>query len=286
MHPSEESIDDVLRYARRHGQRPTRTQIRRFQQNGLIPKPRQVGLGRGVGTEVRYPSGTGLQLVAACKANKSGSFRIARWRLWWDRWPIEASWINKDLLAHIQESQKRDRTPREVRRRLNELQLKQLRELEEGRRKGVLPESIGEKFEQLITRGFNAEFLIPLSKQSGPLPPLGDLLLMFLRLTSVQNLKIVVSESTKNGELEEVRDEVRTVLDQAEALGRFLEIMGMPRAFCRSLAKSMQSPAIDVQATVLVIWLAVRNIPTVRAIHAWVLAQLGQSSSTIEPKRE
>src|SRR5215470_6250258 len=114
MQQAEETLREVRLYARERGFRPTRAQIRRYQQNGLIEK-RTVGLGRGKGTETRYRPGTGEQLVAACKTmKKSKSFRLARWRLWWDRWPIEPRRIKEDLSVHLANSRKGRALPRSV----------------------------------------------------------------------------------------------------------------------------------------------------------------------------
>src|SRR5271169_4349201 len=118
MPQPEETLKEILRYARERGCRPSPHQIHRYQQNGLIPKPRLVGLGQGKGTEARYQHGTGAQLVAALKAAKSKSFRLARWRLWWEGWRIDSAWIKKDLFAHVANARKRPTVPRSVRRRL------------------------------------------------------------------------------------------------------------------------------------------------------------------------
>ena len=77
----EEPVDQLLRYA-------SRTQLRRYQGEGLIPRPTQRGLGRGLGTEVLYPPGTTQQLHALRAHLKKRSFAVARWCLWWDGYAV------------------------------------------------------------------------------------------------------------------------------------------------------------------------------------------------------
>src|SRR5271157_5130229 len=98
MRQAEEPVDEILKRAakRRFELRPS--QLHRYQQAGLIPSPRQVGLGRGRGTKTMYPAGTSEQLVAACVALRlKNSLKFARWHLWWNCHAIDLDHIRKDL---------------------------------------------------------------------------------------------------------------------------------------------------------------------------------------------
>jgi hypothetical protein len=100
---SEEPIEQLLAVRDPEGRKVERTQLHRYQQAGLIPKPRQKGRGQGWGTEVLYPSGSKDQLVALCRYLKEGqrSFRAALWFLWWEDYRVSTECIRSLLAEEI-----------------------------------------------------------------------------------------------------------------------------------------------------------------------------------------
>jgi hypothetical protein len=81
---AEEPRGDLVSGAAAEGFRVTRTQLRQWQQAGLLPQPRQRGLGRGKGSETLYPAGSIEQLLVICRALKNKRRRVeAAWALWW-----------------------------------------------------------------------------------------------------------------------------------------------------------------------------------------------------------
>jgi hypothetical protein len=81
---AEESRDDLVSAAAAESFHVTPTQLRQWQQAGLLPQPRQRGLGRGKGSETLYPAGSIEQLLVICRALKNKRRRVeAAWALWW-----------------------------------------------------------------------------------------------------------------------------------------------------------------------------------------------------------
>jgi len=94
---ADECVERLLRAAQEAGFSVTRAQLHRWQQAGLLPKPRQRGRGWGKGTEVLYPPGSSTQLVALCEQlQNKRSLDAACWGLWWDRYPVSEQQI-RDL---------------------------------------------------------------------------------------------------------------------------------------------------------------------------------------------
>jgi hypothetical protein len=283
MQQSEEALKQVLFYARTHGQRPTRAQLRRYQQNGLIPKPRQVGLGRAKGTEVRYPSGTAEQLVAASKAMKSKSFGIARWRLWWDGWPIDPIRIKRDLRTHIRTSQQRESVPRWIRRRLNPVQTKRFRQISGQLIAGKVMEPISGDDERLLAKGMGVEQSLVLEmRRPGfwPVSGFGNIMQMVSVTMAAETVKLTLSNATEE-ELHATRDELRAVIANADGLTNLFESVGVP-AFKR-IASGLPKLSPSEQQSALVAWLSARQSPTVRNVYA-VILQLCIQPSPINAK--
>lgn len=284
MHQSQESFADILRYARKRGHRPTRAQIHRFQQNGLIPKPEQIGLGRGRGTAVRYPAGTGAQLVAACKAIKSGSFRFARWQLWWEGFAIDVEWLKNDLLAHQKEIEKDTGVPRMVRRRLKDREVKELREFDKRVRRGNTPESLDPELERTVARGMGADFLIREFRKPGlPISGFGDLFLSWLRVLSPTNLKAAIKAATTE-ELQSTREELQAIIAAADSFHRLLKELGHARVG-KMLATAMGELTPPLQRSGIVYGLVVRKYPFARHVYETTLAICRQSLSSTPKER-
>jgi hypothetical protein len=91
---AEETVERVLGVAQEAGFEVTRAQLHRWQRQGLLPRPRQRGLGRGRGTEVLYPPGSGRQLIALCEQLQTKRSLIdACWVLWWNGYPVSEARI-------------------------------------------------------------------------------------------------------------------------------------------------------------------------------------------------
>lgn len=70
----------------------TKTQLARWHRAGLLPQPRQRGLGRGKGTSSIYPNGTGNQLRALLEIHaRERRLPFVAWKLGWEGFevPIE-----------------------------------------------------------------------------------------------------------------------------------------------------------------------------------------------------
>ncbi len=77
----------MLELVRDRGYAVTESQLARWHRAGLIPRPRQRGLGRDRGSQTVYPQGTGEQLLRLCEIHfDDGVKRLAHigWRLWWE----------------------------------------------------------------------------------------------------------------------------------------------------------------------------------------------------------
>jgi hypothetical protein len=93
--------------AARHPVSPS--QLGRLYRSGLIPAPQVRALGRGCGTESRYPPGTGARLVRVMEIHAS-EHRLTHtaWRLWWeDGGPISPP--ARKLLTTVARSCKEER---------------------------------------------------------------------------------------------------------------------------------------------------------------------------------
>jgi DNA-binding transcriptional MerR regulator len=73
----------------------TDRQLRRWRDQGLLPKPiRRVGKGRAVGSEVFYPQGTCVQLVAVVRWFEwDRRVDEVKWALWCEGFEVEPEWI-------------------------------------------------------------------------------------------------------------------------------------------------------------------------------------------------
>ena len=95
-----ELAHDLVRKARDAGFYVTTSQIARWNREGLLPKPRQSGLGRGGGSEVRYQTGTGDQLLALCGLHREyRNFEKAGWYLWLNGFSVSDRYWRTPLLS-------------------------------------------------------------------------------------------------------------------------------------------------------------------------------------------
>ena len=73
----------------------TTEQIARWNRAGLLPRLHQHGLGRGHGSEIQYPVGTGDQLIALCFFHsKFRKLSVVGWYLWLNGFEVERKyWV-------------------------------------------------------------------------------------------------------------------------------------------------------------------------------------------------
>jgi hypothetical protein len=93
-----ETARDLVLRVRGAGFDPGSDQIARWNRDGLLPKPYQYGLGRGRGSEIRYPAGTGDQLLALCRIH--AQFRklgIVGWYLWLNNYEVNEKYWRRHL---------------------------------------------------------------------------------------------------------------------------------------------------------------------------------------------
>lgn len=89
---TEIALAELLERVRRAGHAVTAEQVRRWQQAGLVPGPRQVsrGRGNGRGTVAVYPAAALAQLIALAELRrKHHELRDLAWSLWWCGFPVE-----------------------------------------------------------------------------------------------------------------------------------------------------------------------------------------------------
>ena len=83
--------DQLIAYAGRQGyEGVTEHQLVRWHKFGLLPRPHRKSLGRGRGTESRYPHAACSQLVALLALREQGTTKLEAlgWGLWWARYPV------------------------------------------------------------------------------------------------------------------------------------------------------------------------------------------------------
>jgi hypothetical protein len=100
MVTEEERREAVIHGAAAAGYGVTPLQLARWHRAGLLPKPRQHPLGRGRGTETRYPPGTLLQVVALCRLREEER-RLDRlaFQLWWEGFSIDVELVRAHLVG-------------------------------------------------------------------------------------------------------------------------------------------------------------------------------------------
>ncbi|MGH1573237.1 hypothetical protein ACRAWG_24430 [Methylobacterium sp. P31] len=109
--PDDISADALLAQLATEGIAVTRDQLSRWQREDLIPRPIQRGLGRGAGSETRYPLHACAQVRRVAELMEQyGRVDRVGWQLWWEGFDIHerhwrpalasaAKWLRK--LSHI-----------------------------------------------------------------------------------------------------------------------------------------------------------------------------------------
>jgi hypothetical protein len=93
-----ENGKQLLELAQERGYSVSTMQLARWHRAGLLPRPLQRSLGRGLGTQSLYPVGTGEQLLLLCELRKHER-RLAQlaWQIWWEGYPVDLGLIREIL---------------------------------------------------------------------------------------------------------------------------------------------------------------------------------------------
>ncbi len=96
-----ESAADLRAQAKQAGHDISPEQLARWHRAGLLPSPKQRGLGQKRGSEAVYPKGTARQLLALCALRRKDR-RLAQngWALWWQGFPVSGSYA-QDVLRDV-----------------------------------------------------------------------------------------------------------------------------------------------------------------------------------------
>jgi hypothetical protein len=97
--PADEAAERLLAVAAARGWSLTRAQLERRHRAGLIPRPRQIALGRGLGSVTVYPAGSAEQLIAGLEiGSRVRALPAVAWELWFAGRPVSMS----DIRAYLE----------------------------------------------------------------------------------------------------------------------------------------------------------------------------------------
>lgn len=295
----EETLESLLRAARNAGVRVSRDQLRRWQREGLIPRPRQRGRGRGLGTEVLYPPGSTRQLVRLCELRKQmRSHDAIGWALWWEGFPIAESRIQAQLERQLTFA---ERTRAAVKKQLIEWELDEDRDLvgvlERVAQIRLAPElgAIRRRtrrakfatFIGAILRTF-AGFPADLTKDDdasivargfGLRDPTeaGPTLKGAAAILDPRKLRRALGSATF-AEICAARDDVCAVLDVLGAVNAFVALT-MGRGPAPKVLETLASPSPADGSHMVLLWLAAKNLPQAREVYEGTLARLRSISA-------
>src|SRR5215470_16804556 len=95
-----ESKKDLLKAAKKARFEVSERQLVRWQNSGLLPRPRRRFLGRGRGSEAVYPEGATQRLLAICRIHQSDQEKrldYVLWRLWWEGHNVDIKRVRQFL---------------------------------------------------------------------------------------------------------------------------------------------------------------------------------------------
>jgi len=95
-----ESKKDLLEAAKKARFEVSERQLVRWQNSGLLQRPRRRFLGRGLGSEAVYPEGSMERLLAICRIRETyGEKRLdyVLWRLWWEGHDVDIKRVRRFL---------------------------------------------------------------------------------------------------------------------------------------------------------------------------------------------
>ena len=280
--------------ARKAGFRVSGNQLHRYQQEGLIPSPRQQHLGQGKGTETLYPPGTAEQLIELCKRLKEKrSLKEACWDMWWNGRSISERPIrtlfdqqlefvealrdqakiqldrgrvdeDRDLVAAL-DNAGRDRRPdalvARMRRRTGRENFPTFLNFAVRAAAG-LPPDLTDDDDEIVAKGYGFE-------DSREVESALD-----STKTALDPRKLREAfEAASMEDLAEVRDEVRTVLD---LLGTANELAAFATgsSLGPQLVNAFKQPRADEGCHLVLVWLSLRSTPWVRRVYSTGVSML------------
>ena len=291
--PSGERLGQVLATAG-----VTRLQLHRWQREGLLPRPRQRGLGYGRGSDVLYPAGSTKQAVAIRGLLASQrSFDYARWQLWWEGLAIPENQIRRLLEEQLRDYENHRAAVRAVLdfedapRRLTE------RELDERYRRmdeavaGRLGNKSLRQWRRRTGRDEFANFLLLVNEiATGSLGPgrgQDDVALLvkalglqktgefgalqaICRLQDPVKLRQALARATDN-DLRDARSELRALVERLSPLVDDVATM-MGRGVAE-LVKLVRAPVVPLGAQLLgmLVWLSLRESDRMMRVYPIVL---------------
>jgi len=98
MERNAESSQHLLTLAHEHGYNVSMHQLVRWHRAGLLPRPKQLMLGKAQGSQSLYPHGTSEQFLLLCTL-RTRERRLSHlaWQLWWAGYPVALSVIRKHI---------------------------------------------------------------------------------------------------------------------------------------------------------------------------------------------
>jgi hypothetical protein len=281
---AEETVEHLLAAAQEAGFEVTRDQLHRWQREGVLPRPRQRGLGRGRGTEVLYPPGSARQLVALCEQLQSKRSLIdASWVLWWNGYWVSEARI-RDLfdakavvlqrlrlkqqqgdLAPAIDKLGRGRLPHSVLRAMRRRTgadpfpgvLQSLLELGLGTFTGFTDGGV-----ESMAKSFGFPDSSGLEERLGATSPAYD-----------PGRLHEVLEASSLEDLEAARDEMRALLG---SLGGLMALMKLEisRELARAIAMALRRLPLEAGLHLVLLWLSARRSPKMRQMHSTVLSMV------------
>jgi len=277
----EENAEFLLAAARQAGFQITVAQLHRWQREGLIPRPRQRGLGRARGSESLYPAGAARQVVRLCELRRHHrSLRAAAWPLWWEGFRIPESqvrkWFSQQLaVLDFFSAELRASADRPDSDDARDFPL--VDELKDGR---ITDPVVSRMRSRTGRAAFPTLVHILLKTGSGVVDRMqdddaaivergmrldpGDAEVLLPRIAStMEPIRLrQVLESSALADLEAARDELRAVVEQLDALGAGLSAVVGPvldRTFLSRLRER------EFAVGLLLVWLPLRATPIVKS---------------------
>jgi hypothetical protein len=205
--------DAVLEAARQADFPISADQLARWHRAGLIPRPRQRALGRGLCTVTRYPAGTATQVIALCRIkSQHRSLDRAAFQLWWEGFTVESAQVRAPLA----------KAAAELNSALHSLTTDDAEKSKNGF-EGLISRRLGrERIERLLQAARDAvehpsALPLPIEVPQSPMPPTMDEVLEMLlpvlasSISGLDAVALVESQSFENLAL--VRDEIKTMLE-------------------------------------------------------------------------
>lgn len=300
-HPkADETVQDLRQSVESAGFSASPAQLRRWQQAGVIPKPKKRGLGRGSGSEVSYPPGAALQAVAFREElSLNRSISAAGWRIWWRGYPVSEEVIRSEFESQLESAEVTRSAAEELE---NERTIDGKRDLgtilgEFGRRR--LSDSLLAAARRRTGKSRFPRFLLILNRTfSGLHTDLaeGDAELLakgfgFGKPKEIEQVLSAVAaafnpknlrdsyESASLLDLADARDEVQemlSLLDVAKSLIYFV----LPTRSPKSLLDVYGRPLNADLASLTLLWLNVRNLPEARESFDALVAAIDNITKT------